>query len=205
MKTLPATAKLDDATYTRQYRHLTVGPDVTLEDLLRPGFWVHHEGKILNSDIIDVVSTDFALDVSLRVIGHEKGLLYVRPLRVYAPDRSGAEPIEEVAPGEVPDGYVVDHTDMTSWRARTRNPMVIIASGAKTKGEAIAAAVAHSVKANGGTAPVGRGDVVIPDDWKELKWQDKRSLASKLTDDAVHNGSDADAAIELEIERRKNS
>lgn len=203
MKFLPATAKLDTADYTRQYRHLTVGPDVTLEDLLRPGFWVHHEGKILNADIIDVVSTDFALDVQLRVIGREKGLLYVRPLRVYAPERSGAEPVEEVDPGEVPDGYVVDHTDKTSWRARTRNPMVMVTTGAMSKAEAIAAAKEHARKANGGTAPVARGDVEIPEGWKDLKWQDKRSLASKLTDDAVHNGADADAAIEVELERRK--
>ena len=203
MKVLPATQRMDAADFSRAYRQMLVGPDVTLQDLLRPGFWVHHAEKIGVFDIVDVLSTDGALDVQLRVTGRERGLLYVRPLRVYAEDgRELAPPEEVVNEGDVPEGYVVDFTEKTSWRARTRNPAILVQDGLKSRAEAIAAAVNHATKANG-SAPVMREDVEIPANWQDMTWPEKRSLASKLTDDPVRNGADADAAIELEIERRK--
>lgn len=52
--------------------------------------------------------------------------------------------------------------------------------------------------------PAASGDsaVVIPDNWRSLSWQDRRSLASKVTDKPIHNGTDANAAIEAELKRR---
>ncbi len=47
-----------------------------------------------------------------------------------------------------------------------------------------------------------RAAVVIPGNWQELSWQERRSLASKLTDDPVSNGEQANAAIEAELKRR---
>ena len=96
MKVLPATQRMDAADFSRAYRQMIVGPDVTLQDLLRPGFWVHHAEKIGIFDIIDVLSTDGALDVQLRVTGRERGLLYVRPLRVHAEAGREIAPPEEV-------------------------------------------------------------------------------------------------------------
>lgn len=204
MKVLPSTAKMNAADFTRAFRHLSVGPDVTLDDLKRPGFWVHHAEKLGLWDLIEVVSTDGALDVTLRVTGRERGLLYVRPLRVYVEEgRDVAPPEETIHEGEVPEGYVVDFSDKTSWRARTRNPAIVVKEGMKSRDEAILAAIEHSTKANGGVAPVLRGDVPIPEGWVDMTWQEKRSLASKLTDEPLRNGSDADAAIALELERRK--
>lgn len=46
------------------------------------------------------------------------------------------------------------------------------------------------------------GSVEIPDDWRALKWPALRSLASKVSDEPIHNHADAVAAIELELERR---
>lgn len=45
----------------------------------------------------------------------------------------------------------------------------------------------------------------IPDDWRNLGWNDLKSLASKVSDDAGSNKEDAIAAIELEVERRANA
>lgn len=44
--------------------------------------------------------------------------------------------------------------------------------------------------------------VAIPDDWQNLSWPQKRSLAAKLSTGAVTNGPDADAAIQAELDRR---
>jgi hypothetical protein len=44
--------------------------------------------------------------------------------------------------------------------------------------------------------------VPIPDNWRELTWQERRSLASKLSDDPISNGEEANAAIEAELKRR---
>ncbi|PYE89588.1 hypothetical protein [Phyllobacterium leguminum] len=45
--------------------------------------------------------------------------------------------------------------------------------------------------------------VDIPDNWRDLTWQERRSIASKVSDFPIKNGGDADAAIELELERRE--
>lgn len=54
------------------------------------------------------------------------------------------------------------------------------------------------------TAQTGepRAAVSIPDNWKELTWQERRSMASKLSDDPISNGEEANAAIEAELKRR---
>lgn len=57
-----------------------------------------------------------------------------------------------------------------------------------------------------GNAGTGNTDerlkVEIPANWKDLSWQERRSLASKLSDDPVSNGEEANAAIEAELKRR---
>jgi hypothetical protein len=54
------------------------------------------------------------------------------------------------------------------------------------------------------TAETGdtRAAVVIPDGWKNLSWQERRSIASKLSDTPISNGEEANAAIEVELKRR---
>lgn len=47
-----------------------------------------------------------------------------------------------------------------------------------------------------------RAAVVIPDGWKDLSWQERRSIASKLSDTPISNGEEANAAIEAELARR---
>ncbi|WP_207642189.1 hypothetical protein [Neorhizobium vignae] len=54
----------------------------------------------------------------------------------------------------------------------------------------------------GASASDASGDVTIPDGWRDLTWQERRSLASKLSDKPISNGEEANAAIEAELKRR---
>lgn len=47
-----------------------------------------------------------------------------------------------------------------------------------------------------------RAGVAIPEDWTSLSWQERRSLASQLSNDPITNGEQANAAIEAELKRR---
>lgn len=47
-----------------------------------------------------------------------------------------------------------------------------------------------------------RSAVDIPTTWRDLTWQERRSLASKLSDSPISNGEEANAAIEAELKRR---
>lgn len=218
MKVLPSNAKLNDANFSRVQRHLSVTPDVTLADLMRPGFWIHHGPQLGRFDLIDVVATDGSLDVQLRVDLIERGLPWMRVLRSYVrPGRPEELPDEPVA--EAPEGYIIDQDAKGGWRARTRHPVIVLAQGLLSRDEAMRAALDHAAQSAGERPDVEapnkrtaasaaaetsetRAAVEIPANWKELGWQDRRSLASKLTDDAVHNGEEANAAIEAELARR---
>jgi hypothetical protein len=55
----------------------------------------------------------------------------------------------------------------------------------------------------GASSSADAGDLVtIPEKWRDLSWQERRSLASKLSDTAISNGEEANAAIEAELKRR---
>lgn len=47
-----------------------------------------------------------------------------------------------------------------------------------------------------------RAAVTIPNDWQSLSWQERRSIASQLSDEPITNGESANAAIEAELARR---
>ena len=47
-----------------------------------------------------------------------------------------------------------------------------------------------------------RSNIEIPANWKDLTWQERRSLTSKVSDDPISNGEVANAAIEAELKRR---
>lgn len=48
----------------------------------------------------------------------------------------------------------------------------------------------------------GRAAVAIPGDWQSLSWQERRSLASQLSDEPITNGEQANAPIKAELMRR---
>lgn len=77
---------------------------------------------------------------------------------------------------------------------------VAVADGAKV-------IVGDQASATASTSPTTeteatRAAVDIPASWRDLTWQERRSIASKLSDTPISNGDEANAAIEAELKRR---
>lgn len=140
MKTLSPTAMKQTAEYTRKNFHVEVGPEITIEDVLKPGFWQHHVNKLDKHDLIEVLG--FGWELRLRVLEKGLGFAKTRVLGKWE-DRAVTKAAAESADVVVPDGYVVDHTPKTKWRARLVDGTEII-RGVETKQAAADAAVAHA-------------------------------------------------------------
>lgn len=147
MKTLHPAALRQGADYQRTLHHIDVqaDPEMTITDVMRPGFWKHHSDRIRPGDQIDVIGSGF--DITLRVT--EKGLGYVntRLLRLWQDEEPAEKPADVI--GDVPEGYTVDHTPKTLWRVRMKPEGTELSRNHKTKADAIGAAQAHHAKAMG--------------------------------------------------------
>lgn len=155
VKVLNVNAMQRPADYERSYYHLSVPNDVRVGDLLRPGYWAHHAGKLKAGDLIDVLSADLALDLQLRVIEAETGLVTMRLRFVSAareddelPDDDEAEPLLEA-----PLGYKVGFTEADHYYVISRmvKPPMTISTGHETHNDAVRAAIEHAAKAAGET------------------------------------------------------
>lgn len=149
IKILPIGQLIHQAEFARAYWHLTVPNDITLADLLKPGFWQHYPSHLKEPALIDVMSEDQELDVQLRVLGTEVGMVHVR-LRAAFNVRDGET--EEDAPEEVelptiPDGYLVGFVPKLKHYAQVKmgeGRKEIISEGNDTRLEAIQAAIDHA-------------------------------------------------------------
>lgn len=149
MKTLPATAMTRSADFARTYHHVVVDPLATLTDILRPSFWAHHTQRLRANDMIDVLSSDGGLDISLRVVSVGIGMVEIRPLRIWVRDEAKPATNDELVEiPDVPDGYKVNHAPKTGWRVLTEDPALEISRNHKSRLEATMAAIAHAAKAN---------------------------------------------------------
>lgn len=152
MKTLPATAMSRSADFARTYHHVVVDPSATLEDILRPSFWAHHTSRIRAHDMIDVLTADGGIDVSLRAMNVAIGMVEMRALRVWVRDdvkeagNDAGEVSEEMPP--VPEGYKVNHAPKTGWRVLMEDPAMELSRNHRSRREATLAAIAHAAKAN---------------------------------------------------------
>lgn len=147
MKALPATAlRRNGADFERTYHHVKVDPDVSLDDLLRPSFWVHHVATLRVDDLIDVVSD--VLDVQFRVTEKGIGFVKMRPRYIWA--KSGtvtAGPTDDPLP-DVPEGYEVKKGPRGRWRVMLKEPLMEVASNIVEERDAILQARAHFQNAN---------------------------------------------------------
>jgi hypothetical protein len=148
LKVLSPNALRKGADYERTYHHVSVehDPDMTIEDVLKPGFWKHHANKLKKADVIDVLGPGF--DMTVRVKSTGLGFANVYPLRVLKDENFA----KKQAAGEdlkAPDGYVVDHHWKTNWRVRTTPEGVEISRNHETKADAIASAQEHFDKTHG--------------------------------------------------------
>lgn len=142
-----------EASYSRAYRHIDVDNDVTIDDLLVPGFWAHHVAALQPKDLLDVLSEDMELDVQLRVIETGVGFVAMRlcldrhKTKVTA---KAATVEEDTSPlPAVPKDYKV------GWNVGKRNyyvqsnrvkPPQTVSDDHQTKREAIEAAIEHEAK-----------------------------------------------------------
>ncbi|NLS19901.1 hypothetical protein HGP16_25515 [Rhizobium sp. P40RR-XXII] len=150
MKTLHPTKMRNAAEYVRTQHHVIVDPDHTIEDVLKPGYWAHHAERIRVYDLIDVIHNDF--DLTLRVTGRGIGFVETRVLRAWISDDAEVSPSSSQpakVEADIPDGYVVDHTPKTGWRARLKDGGAEISRNHKSKSDAIQAAINHAARAQG--------------------------------------------------------
>lgn len=118
MKTLPA-GSLKGTQFARQAWFAVVPNDTTVDDILKPGFYAHFASDppvIKQHAVIELVTQDGLLDVELRVVKVERGLVFVRALRITEAEgraqvlKELAEPtapVEGDALPEVPAEYKV--------------------------------------------------------------------------------------------------
>jgi hypothetical protein len=150
MKTLHPTKMRNAAEYVRTQHHVVVDPDHSLEDVLTPGYWQHHVERLRVHDLIDVIGERF--DATLRVTGKGNGYVETRPLRLWVSEEPAAKLSDEeraTIEASIPDGYVIDHTPKTLWRARLKDGGGEISRSHKSKVEAIQSAIVHAGRARG--------------------------------------------------------
>lgn len=150
MKTLHPTKMRNAAEYVRTQHHVVVDPDHSLEDVTTPGYWAHHVDRLRVHDLIDVIGERF--DVTLRVTDKGNGFVETRVLRKWLSEEPAAKLTDEEKAkieASIPDGYVIDHTPKTGWRARLKDGGVEISRNHKSKVDAIQAALNHAARAQG--------------------------------------------------------
>lgn len=149
---LPIGKLIHQAEFERAYWHLTVPNDVTVADLLKPGAWQHYPATLKAPALIDVMSEDMAMDIQLRVLGTDVGMVHVR-LRAAFQLREGEAETDDEAPDlevpELPEGYRVAFTPRNQYYAQlTMGPgdKQIVSSGHPNKALAALAAIEHARK-----------------------------------------------------------
>lgn len=161
MKLLPSTAlRSNGADFVRTYHHVTVDPEVSIEDLMRPGFWAHHTNSVRVNDLVDVLAADGSLDCQFRVVGMGIGFIKLRPRIVWQSEDRKAEKPTAAAKNDdadtplpdLPDGYVVNHTPKTKWRVFTKEPHAEVSRDHASKRAAYEAAIAHAAIVTGKAA-----------------------------------------------------
>jgi hypothetical protein len=204
------TGRIKLAEFSRNV-HVAVAPKgVALKDALDPVFWANVAQQFKPKDRIELWAEDRAWFADLIVVAASRLSVEARVLNKLILDAQSDKEAVATSTGYHVDwgGSVdlhrvirdADGAVMTLGLSRTEADQWIkdhLAAQAGKKPEA-----SPSPFTPASETPATRAAVVIPDNWQALGWQERRSLASKLTDDPVHNGEEANAAIEAELARR---
>jgi hypothetical protein len=134
------------ADYLRTCQHIPVPPGWTIEELLDPNAWAHHISKFHRNDLVEFVAEDGAFDVTARVVDVRDGQVFFRVLLKWTDEASAkaAESTDAAASEEPPEGYKVDRTPRTGWRAVRLVDGREVGRHYADRSEAIAAALDHS-------------------------------------------------------------
>lgn len=143
---IPAQTALNDADITRTLRRMMVPVGMTIEDVMTPGTWAHVFSKVKIDDEIIVWPEDRAWRLHLLVVDIGPGYVQTDILHQWARAGGKQEVEAEAVKLDVPDGYRVDHTPKTGWRAFTKEPPLEISRNHKSHNDAVRAAVTHAAK-----------------------------------------------------------
>ncbi len=161
--------QLRSAPHERGDWYVTVPNNTTLDMIKAPGLWAHHANTLKPGARIEVVREDFSLDVELRVIKSEAGLVYVRVVREYVDDSditaaaaaSGASGTEEL---KIPEGYKIGFAPRGDNRGHFVHHQatgVALIRKLNTRREAIAFARKHFTESNPGADPDAEDDGAV--------------------------------------------
>lgn len=190
------------AEHARSVHVVSVPVGVTLEQAMAPDFWAHVAHQIKPKDRLEMWAEDRSWFADAIVVKASRLEVHIRTVHYLNLDGAAAEP----APVRK-NGYHVDYGGPVDLHRVVRDGDAKVMTLGLTKPEA-EQWIADQVGVETGrltlapVAAVVEAEVVIPDDWRSLSWQDRRSLASKLTDDPIHNGEEANAAIEAALAAR---
>lgn len=152
---VPVSTMTNQADFHRPHYQVIVPNYVTIEDLLRPGAWVHHaakfDGKQRRFGVIEVLTEDGLLEVHLRVLEVRDGLLRVRPNFIYqdkdrvVEQRSDSDPAAEIPDAEpVPNGYKIGHAPATGFWVKLNATNDMIFKGLPNRRAALEKAITHA-------------------------------------------------------------
>ena len=201
------------AEHARNVHIVSVPVGVTFDEVAVASYWAHVAHQIKPKDRLELWAEDRSWFADAIVVKASRLEVHIRKV-AYLDMDAAAEPVAARK-----DGYHVDFGGPVDMYRVIRNGDARIMTLGLTKPEAeqwIADQVAvetgrltpMSVKLRPDEAieevpPEGWAD--IPDNWRSLTWQDRRSLASKLTDAPIHNGDEANAAIEAALAKRTSA
>lgn len=166
MKILPSNALTSTAEFSRGYFHVVIPNHTRTEDVLKPGFWANFVGRLKPGYLVDVVTEDLELDLQLRVIRVDPGMVVMRPRVGFESDARREEQARaEAAPtarrqmepeAKVPDGYKVGHNAGLGHYVMLKSTGANVATKLASKAAATRFAIQHSEMANTpGGMPMG--------------------------------------------------
>lgn len=205
------------AEHARQAHVVTIPQGVSLETALEPAFWSHVAQQVRPRDRIELWAEDRAWFADAVVVSASRLAVTLMVLAKVSLDAAPPALPASVANSN----FHIDYGGgVDLWRVIRNADSMVMASG-MSQAEAErwmadhVAAVAplpppatepaklpSTASSTVAETAETRAAVVIPEDWKAQSWQERRSLASKLTDAPIHNGEEANAAIEAELAKR---
>jgi hypothetical protein len=189
--------------YARNVHTVSVPVGMSLEQVMVPSEWAHVAHQIKPKDRLELWAEDRSWFADAIVVKASRLEVHIRAV-TYIDMDAVAEPVVTRK-----DGYHVDYGGPVDQYRVIRNGDARIMTLGLTKPEAeqwiadqVGVETGRIVPMSVKLRPDEDAVVDIPDNWRSLTWQDRRSLASKLTSDPIHNGDEANAAIEAALAKR---
>ncbi len=146
---------------------MDVENDVGMDIITAPGAWANHHQVLKPGAMINVQRLDRSLDVDLRVIKSEPGLVYVRVLREFVDNSDLASAMSNVTREDeqrVPSGYKIGFAprgEKPGHFVHLQATGDAVARGLGSRREAIKFARKHFTESNPGADPDAEDEAVV--------------------------------------------